>query len=577
MGKRKQASSHGDQPWDVQTSGRLLLALNEAADGNPTPQQVIDVVGVTLSLDACGIFPTRNEEDASIAVYFRTDELRDTFINAYMEKQVGVNTTRLMSTGGVSTTMAEWEDANPLPDSIMELLYPDSWSTAVELYQDKQVVGILWMIGSPQHNAKPPSKEVTQSIAQLASPALQQTVGRAWALSDANELHLLEELSSILTQQRPFSERLQDAVERARAATGFTSIGLVAQGTKTASGQNPAALAVDEAAYSEEYVDWALQFYATDDALDETRRFFEGREGPLLFADPAQLSTMEEQSKRWMIETGIRFLVQIPLAYGDEYLGTLRITSTYSESETWERLRVFTALASHIAAILKSVRLFEEVQDANASLTASHHATVQTLAYAAEARDPFTGQHLRNIEAYTTTLATELELSPEDVEALRFGAGLHDVGKLRVPDSILLKPGSLDKREWDLIRQHPLYGEEILAHSNIPQVSLQIARWHHERWDGGGYPDGISGDEIPLAVQIVTVADVFDALTSPRPYKHAWPADKALAEIESHARRQFSPQVVEAFHALFEQGALREILASQVASPFVHPGKREAA
>ena len=312
------------------------------------------------------------------------------------------------------------------------------------------------MIGSPQHNAKPPSKEVIQSIAQLASPALQQTVGRAWALSDANELHLLEELSSILTQQRPFSERLQDVGERARAATGFTSIGLVAQGTKTASGQNPAALAVDEAAYSEEYVDRAFQFYATDDALDETRRFFEGREGPLLFADPAQLSTMEEQSKRWMIEAGIRFLVQISLAYGDEYLGTLRITSTYSERETWERLRVFTALASHIAAILKNVRLFEEVQDANASLTLSHHATVRTLAYAAEARDPFTGQHLRNIEAYTTALAAELELSPEDVEAVRFGAVLHDVGKLRVPDSILLEPGSLDKREWDLNRQHPL-------------------------------------------------------------------------------------------------------------------------
>ena len=320
-----------------------------------------------------------------------------------------------------------------------------------------------------------------------------------------------------------------------------------------------------------------MDYFSTDEQLNESERFFADRDGPLMYADPAQLPTVEEPSKRWLLRNDIRFFVQIPLSYGDEHLGTLRITSTYSENETWERLRVFTALASHIAAILKSVRLYDEVQEANANLTTSHHATVRTLAYAAEARDPFTGDHLKNIEAYTTALAAELKLLPEEAEALRFGAILHDVGKLRVPDSILLKPGKLDEKEWDVIRQHPLYGEEILVHSNIPQVSLQIARWHHERWDGGGYPDGISADEIPLAVQMVTVADVFDALTSARPYKHAWPADKALQEIAAHSGQQFSPQVVEAFHSLFEQGVVREILASKIASPVVYPGKQAAA
>jgi putative nucleotidyltransferase with HDIG domain len=472
-----------------------------------------------LSLDACGIFPTRNEEDASIAVYFRTDELRDAFVEAYMEKRVGVQTIRLMSMGGFSTTMEDWEHAHVLPNEIRDLLYPTSWSTAIELYQGDQAVGLLWMIGSPQHDSEPPAREVVQSIGQLASLALQQTVGRAWAMSDQDEFHLL----------------------------------------------------------TEEYTRWAMDYFSTDEQLDESERFFADRDGPLMYADPAQLPTVEEPSKRWLLRNDIRFFVQIPLRYGDEHLGTLRITSTFSENETWERLRVFTALASHIAAILKSVRLYDEVQEANANLTTSHHATVRTLAYAAEARDPFTGDHLKNIEAYTTALAAELKLLPEEAEALRFGAILHDVGKLRVPDSILLKPGKLDEKEWDVIRQHPLYGEEILVHSNIPQVSLQIARWHHERWDGGGYPDGISGDEIPLAVQMVTVADVFDALTSARPYKHAWPADKALQEIAAHSGQQFSPQVVEAFHALFEQGVVREILASKIASPVVYPGKQAAA
>lgn len=577
MGISKQTSTNGTRPRDVQTSGLLLLALNEAADSSPTPQQVIDVVGATLSLDACGIFPTRSEEDSSIAVYFRTDELRDAFIDAYMEKQVGVHTTRLMSMGGVSTTMAEWEGAHLMPESVMKLLYPESWSTAIELYQDNQVVGLLWMIGSPQHDSMPPARQVIQSIGQLASLAFQQTIGRAWALGDQDELHLLKDMNSILTQQRPFAERLQAAVEHAREATGFTSVGLATRGANKAGGWNTVAMAVHESAYDQEYIDWAVGFFSTNESLDESERFFADRDGPLLYADPAQLPTVEEPSKRWLLRNDIRFFVQIPLKYGDEHLGTLRITSTYSENETWERLRVFTALASHIAAILKSVRLYDEVQDAHAKLTTSHHATVRTLAYAAEARDPFTGDHLRNIEAYTMALADGLKLSPEDTEALRFGGALHDVGKLRVPDSILLKPGSLDDKEWDIIRQHPVYGEEILVHSNIPPVSLQIARWHHERWDGDGYPDGISGDEIPLAVQIVTVADVFDALTSARPYKHAWPADKALQEIEAHRGRQFSPQVVDAFHSLFEQGVVREILASQITTPVVYPGRQAAA
>ena len=577
MGRRKRSRNNGNQRWDVQTSGRLLLALNESAGTNPTPQQIIDAVGATLKLDACGIFPTRSEEDASIAVYFRTGPLRDAFIQAYTEKTVGVHTTRRMSMGGVCTTIEEWEGPPLLPGHIEELLHSNTWSTAIQLFYNEEVVGLLWMVGSPEEGSRPPSKEVLQSIAQLATLAFQQTVARALAMSDNDELQLLEELNAILTQQRPFAERLQAVVERAREATGFTSVGLATRSAKTGKRTNAAAMAVHESAYSQEYIDWAVQYYATDEALDESQRFFQGRSGPLLFANPAQLATVEEENKRWLVQNSIRFFVQIPLTYGDQHLGTLRICSTFSETETWERLRVFTALAGHIAAILKSVRLFDEVQEAHARLTQSHHATLRTLAYAAEARDPFTGDHLKNIEAYTRVLGGKLALPPEDVEALRFGAILHDVGKLRVPDAILLKPAKLDEEEWAIIRQHPLYGEEILIHSDIPQVALEIARWHHERWDGGGYPDGISGDEIPLAVQIVTVADVFDALTSTRPYKHAWSADKALDEIEAHRGRQFSPQVVEAFQALSDEGALREILAHQVASPVAYPGQSKAA
>ncbi|MEX0785154.1 MAG: HD domain-containing phosphohydrolase, partial [Dehalococcoidia bacterium] len=162
-------------------------------------------------------------------------------------------------------------------------------------------------------------------------------------------------------------------------------------------------------------------------------------------------------------------------------------------------------------------------------------------------------------------------LTEQEVEELSFGAVLHDVGKLRIPDAILLKPGRLNDEEWSVVHRHPLYGEGILTRSKIPKVALHVARWHHERWDGRGYPDGLSGNEIPAAAQIVTVADVFDALTSTRPYKPAWPAAQALDEIRDHREHQFSPQVVDAFEALWEEGVIQSILASQTDGAREHP------
>ncbi|MCH8161284.1 MAG: GAF domain-containing protein, partial [Chloroflexi bacterium] len=403
MGRRKRSRNNGNQRWDVQTSGRLLLALNESAGTNPTPQQIIDAVGATLKLDACGIFPTRSEEDASIAVYFRTGPLRDAFIQAYTEKTVGVHTTRRMSMGGVCTTIEEWEGPPLLPGHIEELLHSNTWSTAIQLFYNEEVVGLLWMVGSPEEGSRPPSKEVLQSIAQLATLAFQQTVARALAMSDNDELQLLEELNAILTQQRPFAERLQAVVERAREATGFTSVGLATRSAKTAKSTNAAAMAVHESAYSQDYIDWAVQYYATDEALDESQRFFQGRSGPLLFANPAQLATVEEENKRWLVQNSIRFFVQIPLTYGDQHLGTLRICSTFSETETWERLRVFTALAGHIAAILKSVRLFDESMAVGVARRAS--ATVRPFI---ELKSPFWSIYSARLCAATSGLWPEM-------------------------------------------------------------------------------------------------------------------------------------------------------------------------
>ncbi len=143
-------------------------------------------------------------------------------------------------------------------------------------------------------------------------------------------------------------------------------------------------------------------------------------------------------------------------------------------------------------------------------------------------------------------------MSAEDAETLRHAAALHDVGKIAVPDHILLKSGKLDAEEWVTMQRHTVVGAKLLAGSSSPLVQMAeiIARTHHERWDGSGYPEGLSGPEIPLVGRICAIADVFDALTSERPYKRAWSIDEARAEIARQSGAQFDPQLVELFLAL---------------------------
>ncbi len=174
------------------------------------------------------------------------------------------------------------------------------------------------------------------------------------------------------------------------------------------------------------------------------------------------------------------------------------------------------------------------------------------LARAAEYRDDDTGEHMGRVALTAGGLARELGLPDETVRLIKQAAPLHDVGKIGVPDGILLKPGRLNPEEFEAVKAHVRIGAEILAEGQSPvmQLAEQIALTHHERWDGGGYPNGLAGTAIPIEGRIVAVADVLDALTNVRPYKPAWPLETALAEIRAQAGRQFDPQVVEALERL---------------------------
>jgi cyclic di-GMP phosphodiesterase len=173
------------------------------------------------------------------------------------------------------------------------------------------------------------------------------------------------------------------------------------------------------------------------------------------------------------------------------------------------------------------------------------------LAMASEAKDDDTGEHIRRIQELTREMCMELGISSEECEKISFSSIMHDVGKIHIPDRILRKPGPLTDKEWDVMRTHCIAGEKILGNKPFYNTAREIARSHHERWDGNGYPDGLKGESIPLAARVVTVADVFDALTHERPYKPAWTVEAALEEMKTMSGKVFDPKILNKFIGLY--------------------------
>jgi putative two-component system response regulator len=201
-----------------------------------------------------------------------------------------------------------------------------------------------------------------------------------------------------------------------------------------------------------------------------------------------------------------------------------------------------------------------QMTDAQRLTQEAHLDTIKRLMIAAEHRDHDTAGHIERIGLYSGVVARALGLSPGEVELISHAAPMHDVGKLGVPDRVLLKPGKLDEEEWKLMRAHTTMGAQILSGSSAPVIQLgeKIALSHHEKWDGSGYPNGARGEAIPLEGRICTVVDFFDALMMDRPYRKAVPTQEVVEMMRSAAGAHFDPRILDAF-----LGCLQEIIAIQ--------------
>jgi len=244
-----------------------------------------------------------------------------------------------------------------------------------------------------------------------------------------------------------------------------------------------------------------------------------------------------------------------PLLARGSLLGVLAVFTRRPWDLLGEDEAFLEALVGQSALALDSLRVLRDLQKSQRELEAAYELTLWGWAKAVELRDQETAGHTERVTALTLRLAEALGVPEEDLDDLRRGAILHDVGKIAIPDSILLKPGPLTEEEWRVMKLHPVYAYEWLSGIPFLKKALDVPYAHHERWDGSGYPRGLKGLEIPLSARIFAVADVYDALTSDRPYRKAWPKEKALAYIREEAGKQFDPEVVEAFLKLMAEEA----------------------
>ncbi|KAA3648833.1 MAG: HD-GYP domain-containing protein [Chloroflexi bacterium] len=196
------------------------------------------------------------------------------------------------------------------------------------------------------------------------------------------------------------------------------------------------------------------------------------------------------------------------------------------------------------------VELQKHLADAHAQLDQAYDATLNGWLKILDLRDNETEGHTQRVAAMTVRLGQYLGIDPQQLVYMSRGALLHDIGKMAISDTIMQKPGPLDEEEWAIVRRHPTFAQEILSSIPYLKPSLDIPYCHHEKWDGTGYPQGLKGEEIPIAARVFAIVDVWDALRSDRPYRNAWPENEVMAYLQEQSGKHFQPEIVKAFEMM---------------------------
>jgi hypothetical protein len=299
------------------------------------------------------------------------------------------------------------------------------------------------------------------------------------------------------------------------------------------------------------------------------RALLEATHGPVIVDDMSADARFSPGIRATLSRGELHAALVVPMLWHDDVIGSIGAARKVRASFTPADAQLLATVAGQITAIVMMASLVDSLQQTSERVLEAQAETVLMLAAVAEAHDRTTGLHLVSIRRLTEALAVQLGYDDHRVHELGLAAVLHDIGKVSVPRHLLSTAGRLAREDWEVMKQHTVWGEEFLAGRAGFSLAAMVARTHHERWDGAGYPDGLAADQIPEEAAIVTVADSFDAMTDDRPYRVGLSVHQALAEIVANRGTQFSPRVVDALLRLADAGVLdaqpQEIVSSRAA------------
>ncbi len=447
-------------------------------------------------------------------------------------------------TGRVIATGALYQSDDMQSDpAFADLRLPSGVRAAIcaPLRVDDTVIGALW-VGRQNPMSKVDARLIT-AIADLAANAIHRAT-----LSEQTERRLrhlvgLRTIDQAITGSFDIRLSLNVLLDQTVQQLGVDAAAVLLL--------NPHSLSLEHA---------AGRGFRTGAILSAPVRLGEGLSGraalerKTLIERRVSLSDGGVMRQNFIAAEGFESYIAVPLVAKGHVRGVLEVFHRSPLAPDAEWLDFLETLASQAAVAVDNAELFQHMQRANIDLALAYDTTLEGWSRALELRDKETEGHSQRVTALTVRLARAMGLSEEEIVHIRRGALLHDIGKMGIPDAILLKPGPLTPEEREVIKQHPGYAYVLLKPIPFLRPALDIPYYHHERWDGTGYPRGLAGDEIPLAARMFAVVDVYDAVTSNRPYQTAWPLEKACALLAEEAGRHFDPEVVAAFLRILDKG-----------------------
>ncbi len=309
------------------------------------------------------------------------------------------------------------------------------------------------------------------------------------------------------------------------------------------------------AAYPERILDRSLAVGRHDPVrLNPIGQRAMDKNAPLVITAASQ-DLQPQEREAWLLDVA-RTVCLVPMRLGDRALGLLMLGEVRREERepfTTKKIRLAHGVADQAASALHRAILRDKSQRDAAELAQAYEATIEGWSRALDQRDKETEGHTQRVATAALRLAKAVGMTADELVHLRRGALLHDIGKMAIPDRILLKPGPLTPAEWDIMRKHPVYAYDLLSPISYLRRALDIPYCHHEKWDGTGYPRGLKGEQIPLAARVFAIVDVWDALRSDRPYRAAWSEPAVRKHLAGLGGTHFDPQVLAAFMRIVDE------------------------